>query len=736
MGGVASSLTRPYKLSGKEFKEHPTTKEVNKMANALFQFMYNKSQVKDIFEIADNPGEYVIAISDLITAQFDVIGYTTSKNKFGEIYFKKWKDLDPPKSEDEYRAISQGANTTRKAGLNKLREKSEVSRKSSDQLIHTRNAKIIAFYFVRIFQILGSLLLVVKDTKFPDTNSELVGKAKSAADRAYAGQAFSVIKGFNPPRQVRSVQGGGGVNKFPAGKPLGPFEFLRKYLLQYDQEYVKEFKDNYGVVIPSPAEGYYKFDYSNNLFFKVTLPDPLPDTIGAKLKGSEQELCILVKDRNGTISNKSIKVTVVYFTTPSGPFLNEYKAPSEFEKSKQMDRYPSQVVISTRANNSDYYADFRPRDYRKIQDTYVNGMNYILHPSGKPNDLYESLNNEYDPATQFVEILEVYTIKSILRDKSSGMGYSRFIPEKKKENNNSKVSTALSGPETHKGLMVTFNELNKMEHKPHCIARALDLLDKASINDDEREKNYGQTRICSSSMKGKGSSYQPLKAIGQLFGKLRVKSLLVDGKEFENAEKILRAFVGKDSQSTPLTVDELNGIDQKDEANEMSAAIQRLVDAFNMNNKLVSEIKSFDDINLDPPTICSRSDIEKNNITKGRPEYIEIQKYTQQLLAFHLNNIIGITEFLRTIFNMKQRPDGSWDVKGPDTELLFAGYDTLDEITRQARELLVNYYSGCESIYQKGVKTWVESLPATPEVGQRVLAKQSAPPASAPPGAS
>jgi hypothetical protein len=113
-----------------------------------------------------------------------------------------------------------------------------------------------------------------------------------------------------------------------------------------------------------------------------------------------------------------------------------------------------------------------------------------------------------------------------------------------------------------------------------------------------------------------------------------------------------------------------------------------------------------------------------------------MQIHAQQLLAFHLNNVIGITEFLKTIFNISQRPDGSWKVEGPNTELLFAGYDTLDEITRQARELLVNYYSGCETIYQKGVKTWVESLPSTTALpGQRVLAPlpASAPPASAPP---
>jgi hypothetical protein len=71
-----------------------------------------------------------------------------------------------------------------------------------------------------------------------------------------------------------------------------------------------------------------------------------------------------------------------------------------------------------------------------------------------------------------------------------------------------------------------------------------------------------------------------------------------------------------------------------------------------------------------------------------------------------LNNVIDISKFLRKIFNITQRPDGSWDIKGPKNEMMFAGFDVLDEITNQARKLLLNYYTGCEDIYQKGVAAW------------------------------
>jgi hypothetical protein len=84
-----------------------------------------------------------------------------------------------------------------------------------------------------------------------------------------------------------------------------------------------------------------------------------------------------------------------------------------------------------------------------------------------------------------------------------------------------------------------------------------------------------------------------------------------------------------------------------------------------------------------------------------------------------------------------------WEPSGPNTEILFAGYETLKELTRQARTLLIDYYSTCETIYQEGVKSWIDSQPGpggSNNPGERVLLRNpngqvSAPPPSAPPAA-
>ena len=44
------------------------------MADALFQFMYKDWDTKEVWEMANKPEDYVIALTDVITNQFHVLG--------------------------------------------------------------------------------------------------------------------------------------------------------------------------------------------------------------------------------------------------------------------------------------------------------------------------------------------------------------------------------------------------------------------------------------------------------------------------------------------------------------------------------------------------------------------------------------------------------------------------------------------------------------------------------------
>jgi len=102
-------------------------------------------------------------------------------------------------------------------------------------------------------------------------------------------------------------------------------------------------------------------------------------------------------------------------------------------------------------------------------------------------------------------------------------------------------------------------------------------------------------------------------------------------------------------------------------------------------------------------------------------------------MAFHVNQTIEISKFLESIFDVKKdSATGRWIVKGPREDYMFAGFPVLDQLTNQARELLVDYYSGCETLYQKGVKAWVDGLPkSTNAKANRPAGLNAAAPAAA-----
>ena len=64
---------------------------------------------------------------------------------------------------------------------------------------------------------------------------------------------------------------------------------------------------------------------------------------------------------------------------------------------------------------------------------------------------------------------------------------------------------------------------------------------------------------------------------------------------------------------------------------------------------------------------------------------------------------------MKEVFNMKQRPDNSWEIDGPNVAVLLGGSLVLDKLTNQGRELALNYWTGCESLYQEGVAAWRSS---------------------------
>lgn len=732
MGGAQSSgifSGIPSAPTGKEFSEHAKTQEIKAMSDALFQFMYSTWDLREIFDITEKPGEYVIAISDLITSEFHVLGYTTKANKIGEIYFRKWEQLDPPQSASELQEMTRSQNVTRSDRLKKKQkrfrdQRINASRDEPGYKAHEQHSKIIAFYFVRIFQILGSLLLVIKDGIVPlvdEKTGDEISSKYAIGDRAYAQQGITLPR-FRPV-QGGTNQYGGAWSRISSTIPLGPFEFLRYYLrATTNDDMIKQYRDlGINLIIPEPDKGQL-YSISDSLFFQWAPPNPLPLTIPIpeRERGEKGRFYILVKSANKTIYELLyVDFKVIELGLSQGV---KYESPRSMTK-EQYRLFPNKVTIDTKdANGSSKIinASFVLTNLLKETNEYLGGTEYTLQ-GGTITDSIAGDNIKLD---DIPAILEKYAMVAIARLKPGGAPYFKFTrkaienSERNPVSRNKDRESSVAAPPIP-SLAETFKALNNTDakqgadgkytsayrHTPHCIARALTLLDVASINDIKvKGLDKAKVRICSSDINVAGLKYTGLKTIGQLYGKLKASDVInVDAAAFTQATKILDAFIGKNSIGS-LSVSELNTAGQPDEAKDLSEALKRLSAAFNATSPNEAIPEKISDIQMYKPTRCK--DTKDQELDKNRPVFQRLQGYSRQLLGFHLNNVINISKFLMAIFNVTQRPNGTWKVEGPKTEILFAGFSVLDQLTEQARALLIDYYSGCETIYQKGVKEW------------------------------
>jgi hypothetical protein len=671
--GASASLPRLYtsKVTSQE-QLTAKTDEVAKMANELFRFMYTQYELKEVWDIAANPEEYIIALSTMIEKQFHVIGFTTDRTTSGEIYFVRKKELDK-----------------------KMAEKAEQQKK---------NAKIIAFFFVRVFQILGAMLLIIKDNTLDLT------AMKEEYERPILGQAL--------PRTYLK----GGASGASVEEVLGPFEFLRRIL----ENVTEEDRRLFSPPISEPSKVYRI--RNTNAFFKFTpvrenVADINIDVVNRQMN---PEFFVAVKYANRKEVALPFKVMVdsmypVSFSNRSTDkntlFNVRFYIPSKSadgrlvrlpdEKKVTIDRVPQKpdsTVISYQVlRQGDIAGIIALNQFKESRD-----LRYILEKW-----LFQ---NAASATGESIELLQRFERTAEPEEE-----------ERKFEETDNKLlkTDKITNPSIREGYKTLLNKTMGA----HCIKRATQLLDAMSI--EKGLHGDSQTHICKFSAPGvterdtSFDAYKPTNTVAQLFGK-------VDLLKMDEAMKVISAFIppqGSDSTTT-LSMSDLS--DKDPEKAALKDAVKRMQAAFDVLNK-GREVSSFRDIKIQKPEECNTSEsIEiKNQILLNG-----LRDVSQQLLGYHVNNIVEITKFLKSIFNISQRGNGSWEVKGINNSVLFAGFPVLDILTDQARELLLKYYSGCEEIYQKGVSLWKDDMTSKMPAAVPMAAPMPAPapvPADVPP---
>lgn len=680
MGTAASSLSRPaFISSGKDLLAQ--SKEVREMSDSLFKFMFMKWSLKEVWDIANKPEEYVIALSELIEKQFDVIGYTTERSKVGEIYFKRKESIktDGPK--------------------------------------HKENAQIIAFYFIRLFQIMGALLLVVKDINFPVYNPRTLSNNNSSSapvtpsERPYVNQG--TMQRFKKLSPSYPQYGGGSVS---TSYPLGPYEFLRKYLKRNTEEEKAEYRRRFNIDISD------MYRITPNLFFKhVSNKDE--DLKKTQVKDyTRSTFYILLKDTN--IQNSKIfkdqAVSIENINTGTGKQLVDFKTPEALGDNEK-ELYPISIDIKLHIPGKDkgHSIQFTRKD--KDDSDFKGGPEYYITNGTKMTDITGRIDRFDFPAIMEESVL------TAIRQNAPNLQLLKISEANSSSTRSVNIGKIPDKVDTSKVINDLLQDLKGTgKYQPHCIARALQLLDSNSI--ERYSPLGGSTKICKfvvgDSKTGTSSTvtldaYKPLKSLANLYG-------TVNPSSFKDSQGVISAFVGKEAGMSAKGVKELRSMKQDDEADELAVALKRLAEAFKFVSK--DPVDSFSQIQLSRPGECKTNEVIR---VKNEGTTLLMQSAAQQLFAYHINNTIKISTFLQKIFNIKKGPtpsgDVNWVVEGPKSEILFAGFPLLDQITSQARSLLVDYYSGCEEVYQRGLKAWKDSDEVK---GAAAAPAPSAPPAS------
>jgi hypothetical protein len=624
------------------------------------------------------------------------------------MYFEKYDKLKPPAGEGDRGIVQQ-----------------------------RENSKIIAFYFVRLFQILGAMLMVVKDISYPELDSEGrtvdLGMPKEGA-RAYVNQPGAVLARFKPPSQRGGYAQHGG--SAPKTLALGPYDFLRYYMNPISGETISAYKAKYGIDLSNPN----LFQITTNLFIEYTTPSQLPSIVSATGPGSQQRLKLLITPSPGQrpiLRDQDIAVVnLISFSELKG-----YISPSEKGGVEQFNRYPTLLSFNLKVSaDSSRSSDFNNITVSKTdtvdsKDNFDNGAAYKFETGTGIARTILGEFSDLDPTKNFKEILEKIVFRSIQRKDPAVSLYKIKDADSDRKSDD---STAGIGKPIGKMSNPAIDEIYKYiqkpgpERQPHCIARALQLIDTSTIK--KYAPTSGVTSVCKfvigdTKTSTDAYSHVPLKSVSQLFGK-------VDPVKFKESLNVIEAFVGSSAKMTSLSVDELKPT-QKDESEDLAAALERLAKAFEFVH--TNPVKSFKEIELKKPAECTT---DEALTVKNQQVVLQMQSVAQQLLAYHINHTIEISKFLKVIFNIKQNPDGTWKVEGPKTEILYAGFAVLDQLTDQARDLLIDYYSGCEELYQKGLKSWKDSAkalapaasaaPAAAQPTAPPLAQPTAPPLAQP----
>jgi hypothetical protein len=218
--------------------------------------------------------------------------------------------------------------------------------------------------------------------------------------------------------------------------------------------------------------------------------------------------------------------------------------------------------------------------------------------------------------------------------------------------------------------------------KAHCVARAVQLLNVAAINDPSTGEAYSSVCDVKFPYIGNGSLPKPAESVLTSDGINALAMLFVDQLAGDN-------FVPRITQTPKF----------KEFRERLKTSFHRYETVEQMRASLRDETNlDFKKIKETQMPFC-----ENNQEMKLKLKGILIQRLRVKALDLMRQQHVHIARVMQVmfrLFNEKAIRAGNFEI---NDNILANGMEALNRLAEEARDLLIDYYSGCEKTYKEGL---------------------------------
>lgn len=679
MGSGISAITTDITTHADLYKKTAGTR---RMVDDIFTYMMHHLKVNDFMKLSNPEScqKYALFMANNLSMFFSKLSVKPELGKDGVLAFRSIEDLEEPK----------GPAKQEKESL----------------------CLVLAYFYTRIFQMYGAIALtLLDDINYTVEMSTLMGARPEletdSSDRSVAtpGQKYSYVEA-RTPQQLRA-------NRFEGGQiggwisKLGYFDFLNRGLLVEQAAPVQQpYISPYGIPYqpPAPTTAFTnQYGYTVNYVFK-----------------DQKQKYMYFKPEPADVGGRDVSAV----SSQKGTF-------SWVDSQKKI----FEITVSVRKGVDDNHAQFsvdsiRFRRNRETTDIVLRkeDIKEILSGNKKPDEIVpDSITisstqpfpsiSQVQPSQGQYETKDYADINSYFKAL-----FNAIVPSitKKYESGDSIASRSVMDAMNIRRFYENYTNVKPLGH---CIARALQLLNADPYGRDEKGKQFISS-ICKTSFfvpYGKTDAERrgvpkPDEPITESPGIMSLALLFYDtvGKatphifmskqSFEQYKIFMKQmaglFMGKDA-AVALQIDDINirtihpktAQEEKEKIKLTSDGKTDIVDRRTFDQSAKTGMKK---------GVCSPEQKEKT-ITLDNDTKQNVHGVVRQLFKRQLNHAMRCEKILRQLFTIEHQENMPIRIK-INENILKGGLAALNRINNEVRQILIQYYSDCESMYLTGVK--------------------------------